>query len=163
MFSFTLDCIVLSPMALRKHYGINNFRMLDYGEEKLNQFEIAKNEKTRQVVLVNQAMKKAKYLLSRCTIHVIHVEHGSVDKNKLLMVHLRRRFCFCLGSFMLTIIGSKNNCKTILPIGATLDKIDNLDLRNCPIKAFESFVSAASVTVSVTYYLPCCTFNNCTQ
>ena len=30
---------------------------------------------------------------------------------------------------MLTIIGSKNSCETILPIGATLDKIENLDLR----------------------------------
>ena len=163
MSSSTLDCVVLSQMALRKHYGINNFLMLDLAEEKLNQFEISKNNKLLQEVLVNQAIKRSKWLLRRCTIHVIHEEHRSVDKNKLLMVHLRRKFCFCLGSFMLTVIGSKNSYEAILPIGSTLDKIENLSLRNSPIRAFEIFVNASSLTVSVSYYLPCCTYNNCTQ
>ena len=49
-------------MALRKHYGINNFRMLDLAEEKLNQFEISKLPKLLQDVLVNQAIKRSKFL-----------------------------------------------------------------------------------------------------
>ena len=150
-------------MPPRLHYGTNNFLMLDLAEEKRNQFEISKNKNLLQEVLVNQAIKRSKWLLRRCTIHVIHEEHRSVDKNKLLMVHLRRKFCFCLGSFMLTVIGSKNSYEAILPIGSTLDKIENLSLRNSPIRAFEIFVNASSMTVSVSYYLPCCTYNNCTQ
>ena len=150
-------------MSLKHHYKINNYLMLEFAEDKLNEIEISKNKKLLKKVLLQEAMKTSRLLLNECSISVIHVQECLIDKDYLINLHFRRKFCYCVGAFMLTVIGTKNHLPSIIRKGVTLSKIDNIDMKNMSIRSFESFLCATrSVTVSIVqYYLPCCTYKNC--
>ena len=43
-------------MSLKHHYKINNYLMLEFAEDKLNEIEISKNKKLLKKVLLQEAM-----------------------------------------------------------------------------------------------------------
>ena len=99
-----------------------------------------------------------------CTISIIHDEEMVIDKEVFSNLLWRRRFCFCNGSHMLSVIGTKNGFPSILPRETVLAHIDDLDCANISIKDLELVLSSKALpVVCVTYYLPCCTYKNCEQ
>ena len=99
-----------------------------------------------------------------CTISIIHDEEMVIDKEVFSNLLWRRRFCFCNGSHMLSVIGTKNGFPSILPRETVLAHIDDLDCANISIKDLELVLSSKALpVVYVTYYLPCCTYKICEQ
>ena len=99
-----------------------------------------------------------------CTISIIHEEEMVIDKEVFSNLLWRRRFCFCNGSHMLSVIGTKNGFPSILPRETVLAHIDYLDCANISIKDLELVLSSKALpVVCVTYYLPCCTYKICEQ
>ena len=99
-----------------------------------------------------------------CTISIIHDEEMVIDKEVFSNLLWRRRFCFCNGNLMLSVIGTKNGSPSILPRETVLAHIDDLDCANISIKDLELVLSSKALpVVCVTYYLPCCTYKICEQ